>query len=416
MFNRDTWQEIWMTIKQHKLRTFLTVLGVFWGVFMLIFMLGMGSGLENAVFRDFGNRATNIMYVWSSSTSLPYQGYQPGRFPRLNFDDLEAIKQQVKGVGFIAPRTRLDAKVVHGETAETYEIRGELSQMIKVEALKVYHGRYISDLDNDESRKVAVLGTRTAEVLFGRNVGEAIGQYVTINGAEFLVVGIFGPRVIKPWTEDDQEAVVIPLTTMHRTFGMDGRVHYFAVSAQEGYRIAQIEPQVRSLLKARHHVAPNDPRGIGGFNLEAEFQQVRGLFDGISAFLWIVGIGTLLAGIVGVSNIMLIVVKERTKEIGIRKAIGATPASIISSILTESIFITAVSGYLGLLAGVLVIGGINLLMERASVDSQMFYNPEVNLGIAIGAMILLTIAGTVAGLIPAMMAARVNPVVALKDE
>ena len=203
---------------------------------------------------------------------------------------------------------------------------------------------------------------------------------------------------------------------MHRTFGMDGRVHYFAVSAQEGYRIAQIEPQVRSLLKARHHVAPNDPRGIGGFNLEAEFQQVRGLFDGISAFLWIVGIGTLLAGIVGVSNIMLIVVKERTKEIGIRKAIGATPASIISSILTESIFITAVSGYLGLLAGVLVIGGINLLMEQASVDSQMFYNPEVNLGIAIGAMVLLTIAGTVAGLIPAMMAARVNPVVALKDE
>ena len=405
-----------MTIKQHKLRTFLTVLGVFWGVFMLIFMLGMGSGLENAVFRDFGNRATNIMYVWSSSTSLPYQGYQPGRYPRLNFDDLEAIKQQVKGVGFIAPRTRQDAKVVHGETAETYEIRGELSQMIKVEALKVYHGRYISDLDNEESRKVAVLGTRTAEVFFGKDIEKAIGEYVTINGAEFLVVGIFGPEVIKPWTEDDQEAVVIPLTTMHRTFGLDGRVHYFAVSAKEGYRISQIEPQVRSLLKARHHVAPDDPRGISGFNLDAQFRKIRGLFDGISAFLWIVGIGTLLAGIVGVSNIMLIVVKERTKEIGIRKAIGATPASIISSILTESIFITAVSGYLGLLAGVLVIGGINFLMEQSGVESQMFYNPEVNLGIAVGAMILLTIAGTVAGLIPAILAARVNPVIALKDE
>ena len=405
-----------MTIKQHKLRTFLTVLGVFWGVFMLIFMLGMGSGLENAVFRDFGNRATNIMYVWSSSTSLPYQGYQPGRYPRLNFDDLEAIKQQVKGVGFIAPRTRQDAKVVHGETAETYEIRGELSQMIKVEALKVYHGRYISDLDNEESRKVAVLGTRTAEVFFGKDIEKAIGEYVTINGAEFLVVGIFGPEVIKPWTEDDQEAVVIPLTTMHRTFGLDGRVHYFAVSAKEGYRISQIEPQVRSLLKARHHVAPDDPRGISGFNLDAQFRKIRGLFDGISAFLWIVGIGTLLAGIVGVSNIMLIVVKERTKEIGIRKAIGATPASIISSILTESIFITAVSGYLGLLAGVLVIGGINFLMEQSGVESQMFYNPEVNLGIAVGAMILLTIAGTGAGLIPAILAARVNPVIALKDE
>lgn len=416
MFNRDTWQEIWMTVKQHKLRTTLTVLGVFWGVFMLIFMLGMGSGLENAVFRDFGNRATNVMYVWTQPTSLPYQGYQPGRRPRLNFDDLEAITQQVEGVDYVAPRTTFEAKVVHGENAETYEIRGEFSQMIKVEALKVYFGRYISDEDNQESRKVAVLGVRTAEVLFGKEVEKSVGQYVTINGAEFLVVGIFGPEILKPWNEEDQETVVIPLRTMHRTFGMDGRVHFLAVSAKPEYLIADIENQVRGILKARHHVAPDDPRGIGGFNLDERFRKVKGLFSGISAFLWIVGLGTLLAGIVGVSNIMLIVVKERTKEIGIRKAIGAAPLDIIKSILTEAVFITAASGYLGLLAGVFVIGGINLMMEKSQMESEMFYNPEVNLGVAIGAMLMLIIAGSIAGLIPALMASRVNPVVALKDE
>lgn len=416
MFNRDTWQEIWMTIRQHKLRTFLTVLGVFWGVFMLIFMLGMGSGLENAVFRDFGNRATNVMYVWSEPTSLPYQGYQPGRRPRLNFEDLEAILQQVNGVDYVAPRTTFQAKIVHGENAETYEVRGELSQMIKVEALKVFYGRYLNDEDNQQLRKVTVLGVRTAEVLFGKEVEKSLGQYVTINGAEFLVVGIFGPEVLKPWTEDDQEAVVIPLSTMHRTFGMDGRVHFFAVSAKPEYRITDIEGQVRSILKARHHVDPKDPRGIGGFNLDERFRQVRGLFNGISAFLWIVGLGTLLAGIVGVSNIMLIVVKERTKEIGIRKAIGATPLDIIKSILTEAVFITATSGYLGLLAGVTVIGGLNMMMEKGNMESEMFYNPEVNLSVALGAMIILILAGTIAGFIPAVLAARVNPVIALKDE
>ncbi len=229
-------------------------------------------------------------------------------------------------------------------------------------------------------------------------------------------MGIFGPIRIKPWTESDLEAVVIPLTTMQRTFGIGDRIDYFVCSAYPDIRIGEVEQRVKDLLRERHYIAPDDPQGIGGFNLDEEFHSVRTLFNGINAFLWFVGIGTLLAGIVGVSNIMLIVVKERTKEIGIRKALGATPASIIKMILMESVFITSFSGYLGLIAGTAVIGTINYIMVANNLEPDNFYNPQVNMTIGLGAVILLIVAGAIAGFIPALQAARVNPVVALKDE
>lgn len=417
MFDRDTWQEIFDSLRKHKLRTALTALGVFWGIFMLIFMLGMGSGMQNAVFSNFGSQAKNVMYVWTNGTSLPYQGFQPGRTPRLNMDDVEYLLENVEGVDYIAPRTSVPGTITKRDIAESYEIRGELPEMVLVEGYRIYKGRYIQPSDVKESRKVIVLGKRVAEVLFGPGKWQnAIGQYVTANGVEFRVVGIFGPELIKPWNESSLETVVIPLTTMHRAFGTGGLIHFFAVSAKEGYKVSDIEGEVNTILKSRHHVSPEDPRGIGGFNLEAQFDKINGLFTGIGVFLWLVGIGTLLAGIVGVSNIMIITVKERTKEIGIRKALGATPGKIIRSILTESVFITLVSGYFGLLAGVLVIGGLDAVMEAAQIEVEMFYNPEVRLLVAVGSLIILVIAGTLAGLIPATMAARVNPVLALKDE
>ncbi|HLT93710.1 MAG TPA: ABC transporter permease [Membranihabitans sp.] len=417
MFDRDTWQEIFESIRKHKLRTALTALGVFWGIFMLIFMLGMGSGLQNAIFSNFGSQAKNVMYVWTNATSLPYQGFQPGRVPRLNMDDVDYLLSNVEGIDYIAPRTSISGTITKAEIAETYEIRGELPDMVSVEGYRIYRGRYIQPSDVEESRKVIVLGKRVAEVLFGSGKWEeAIGQYVTANGVEFLVVGIFGPDLIKPWNESALETVVIPLTTMHKAFGTGGLIHFFAASARQGYKVSDIETEVKTILQGRHHVAPNDPRGIGGFNLEEQFDRINGLFAGIGIFLWLVGIGTLLAGVVGVSNIMIITVKERTKEIGVRKALGATPRMIIRSILTESVFITLISGYFGLLAGVLVIGGLDAIMEAADIQAQMFYNPEVGLWVALGALIVLVIAGTLAGLIPAMMAARVNPVIALKDE
>lgn len=415
MMDRDTWQEILATMRKHKLRTALTALGVFWGIFMLVFVLGMGKGLENGVFRDFGERAKNIMFVWTEPTTLPYQGFQPGRRIELKLDDIEAIKENIDEVEYVAPRLSLGNQLVsHGEQQDNYGIRGELGEMIYVEALVVHEGRYINQRDVAEARKVAVIGKRVKEVLFGDKA--AIGEYVRVRGIEFRVIGVFGPMQVKPWTEDDLEAVVIPLTTMHRTFGTGPRIDYFVCSAAPQVRVSELEPLVQGLLKQRHKIAPEDPRGIGGFNLEAEFLSVVTLFTGIRFFLWFVGIGTLLAGIVGVSNIMLIVVKERTKEIGVRKALGATPGSIIRMVLTESVFITSISGYLGLIVGTLVIGTINYVMVANQLEPDNFYNPQVNLGVGLGAMILLVLAGAAAGLIPAIQAANVNPVEALKDE
>lgn len=415
MFDRDIWQEIFASIKKHKLRTGLTALGVFWGIFMLVFVVGMGKGLENGVFRDFGNQAKNIMYVQARPTTLPYQGFQPGRRPILKLDDIQAIKNGVAQVESVAPRLSIyNANVTRGQNSETREIRGEFGDMLQVEALKLYSGRYINDNDVAQYRKVVVLGDRTRELLFEEE--EAIGQAIQIRGVEFTVVGSFGPEQIKPWTESDLEAVVIPLTTMHRTFGTGEVVDYFICSAAPKVRVSEIEPIVLNLMKERHHVSPKDPRGITGFNLEEEFQSIVNLFNGISFFLWFVGIGTLLAGIVGVSNIMLIIVKERTREIGLRKALGATPNSIITMILIESVFITAFSGYLGLIVGTGLIGGIDYLMLVNDIQTENFYHPEIQSSVGLGAVIILILAGTLAGLIPALQAAKVNPVNALKDE
>jgi len=415
LFDRDTWQEILSTIRKHKLRTGLTALGVFWGIFMLVFILGMGKGLENGAIKGFGERAKNVMYVWPQPTTKPYQGFQAGRSPQFRLEDIIAIKQNVPEVAYIAPRHSIsDASVYYKDMGETRVIRGETANMIKIEALQLHRGRYVNKRDVEEVRKVAVLGKRTAEVLFDQI--DPIGKYVRIKGVEFRVVGVFGPQEVKPWTESDLEAVVIPLTTMYRAFGTGEKVDYFVCSAAQDVMVSQIEPRVQALLKRRHHIHPDDPRGIGGFNLEEQFQSVMNLFKGIKAFLWFVGIGTLLAGIVGVGNIMLITVKERTREIGIRKAMGAPPGSIVQMVLSESVLITATSGYLGLVAGTFIIWLTSYTMRVNGIEVSNFYHPQVNLTVGLSALILLVLSGLGAGLIPARHAARIKPVEALRNE
>ncbi len=286
--------------------------------------------------------------------------------------------------------------------------------MIQVEALKLYSGRYINPTDIAGERKVAVIGDRIRQELFGTE--DPIGRYVSLRGVEFLVVGVFGPIEVKPWNQEDLESVVVPLTTMYKTFGTPRQVDYFIVTAYPDVDIRHLEPQVKDFLRGRHHVAPEDPRGIGGFNLADEFEQFRNLFFGINGFLWFVGIGTLLAGVVSVGNIMLITVKERTREIGIRKALGATPASIVSMIMAESVLITFASGYLGLLLGTGLIWGIDALMTANGETVENFHHPEVYLGVGLSALVILILSGLIAGLVPATLAARVNPVNALRNE
>ena len=415
IFDQDKWQEIFATIRKNKLRSALTALGVFWGIFMLVFLLGMGKGLENGVYKDFGSRAKNIMYVWSWRTTLPYNGYPAGRVVPLELSDLDVLKSRVEELDEIAPRNEIGPFAIdYNGNNEQYNVRGEFTAMPKIEALKIFEGRYINQADVDQGRKVAVLGKSVKDVLFGDE--DAIGAHVSIKGVDFKVVGIFGPEQIKEWTRSDMESVVIPLTTMNRAFGTANRIDYMVCSAKPGINVADMEPKIRSVLKELNDIHPEDPQGIGGFNLEEEYQQVQALFLGIKIFLWFVGIGTLLAGIIGVSNIMLIIVKERTKEIGIRKALGATPRSIVGMILTESVFITSLSGYLGILCGTFLIGGLSHLLISNNVETQNFYNPEVNLYVTVVALIVLVISGTLAGYIPALQASKVNPVIALKDE
>lgn len=414
-FDRDKWQEIYGTIRKNKLRTILTALGVFWGIFMLVFLLGMGKGLENGVFRDIGSQATNVMYVWTQRTTIPHDGFPAGRRIRMNLDDMDAIKTEIPEVENVAPRSHIGTQpLTYKDTQESFEVRGEQTQMAKVQALVVREGRYLNERDLTDRRKVVAIGDQVKKVLFQDE--DPVNKHIRIRGIDFKVIGVFGPEQLKPWNTDDTEAVVIPLTTAAQAFGTRGEIDYFACLAKPQYKVSEMEEKVKKLLKSRHSIHPDDPEGIGGFNLQEMFENIQSLFLGIKLFLWFVGIGTLIAGIVGVSNIMLIIVKERTKEIGIRKALGATPGSIISLIITESIFITAISGYLGLALGTLIIGGLNAVMVANNVDVQNFYNPEVNLGVGVFAMVVLVVAGAIAGLVPAIQASRVNPVTALKDE
>lgn len=416
MFDKDKWQEIFSTIRKNKLRTFLTALGVFWGIFMLVFILGMGNGLETGVFRNFGSGAKNIMFVWTYKTSMPYKGLAPGRFIRFDLDDKKSIEDNISGVGGVAPRVYLGNRTIsYSDQNATYECMGDYPLSKQIEGLVMDEGRYLNDNDIEDRRKVAVIGRTVKKELFGDT--SAVGKHIRVAGIDFQVVGVFATPDVKEWNLEQMEVVTVPLTTTYAAFGIrDGRVNQFVVASEKGVPVSQIEEKVRSHLKERHKIDPEDKQAIRGFNLEQEFKNVQNLFLGIKFLLWFVGIGTLFAGIIGVSNIMMITVKERTKEIGIRKAMGATPGSIISMILTESVFITSIAGYLGLMAGTILIFAVNYAMISFGIENQNFYDPKVNLTIAASALLFLIIAGTLAGLIPAFQAAKVNPVIALKDE
>lgn len=415
MWDKDTWQEIWGTIRKNKLRTGLTALGIFWGVFMLVFLLGLGNGLETGVLRNFGSGVNNVMYVWAWKTSKPYKGMKAGRRLRLDLDDLYAVRGMTQTGDVIGIVSQEDRTLSHRGMSKKCEVRGEFPESFRISGYLLKEGRYINQNDIDQARKVVTLGERLAEEVFGD--AAATGKHVTISGIDFLVVGVFTRLDVKEWNLNEIEAAVIPITTIYKTLGIPNRLIYnLMVTPAAGVLVSDIEDDVRLLLRARHGVAPDDDAAIGGFNLEQEFMQVKSLFFGIKGLLWFVGIGTLIAGIVGVSNIMLITVKERTKEIGIRKALGATPGSIVSMILTESVAITAFAGYLGLLLATMLIAGVNYIMLSQGIENQNFADPKVNLTIAMSALAFLTVAGALAGLIPALQAARVNPVTALKDE
>jgi len=418
MFDTDRWQEIFSSLSKNKLRTFLTAFGVFWGIFMLIIMLASGNGLENGVIQSFGGTATNSVFIWTQRTSMPYAGLPKGRRFNMRNEDMVAIKAEVNGLEHLVPRNQLRGyrggnNVSYKTTSGTFSVMGDYPQVSAINPMKIIQGRFLNQKDIEEKRKVAVIGTYVKDLLFGDE--DPINKNVMINGVYFKVIGVWKTRKTGGDAERDTQTLFIPFTTFQKAFNYGNIVGWIAATAKPKSSAIEVEDQIVSLLKSRHKVAPEDDRAFGSFNAEEEFARMNGLFNGIATLIWIVGTGTLIAGIIGVSNIMLIVVRERTKEIGIRRAIGATPRSITSQIILESIVLTSLAGYFGLVLGVLVTELISNAIGQGGGDS-MFTNPTIDLRIALTALSILVVAGALAGLIPAKKAIKIKPIDALRTE
>lgn len=418
LFDRDHWQEILEALAKNKLRTLLTAFGVFWGIFLLVVLLGAGNGIQNGVLRQFGGVATNSFFVWGGSTSRPWAGLKAGRWVMFDNDDTAAIRREVPEVGILAPRaSRGMPNVVRGTKLNTFRVLGDEPAIFGIESLRIVRGRFLNELDLAEARKVAVIGSRPREVLFEPGE-EPIGEAIEIGGVSFKVIGVFESRQLGGSAEWQQQTIYVPLSTYQQAFNYRDRVGYYAATAAPGVSAAAAQEKVAALLRKRHRVAPDDRRAVGGYDIEEEFRKVQGLFTGIHALMWLVGLGTLAAGAIGVSNIMLIVVRERTPEIGIRRAVGAVPVWVMAQIVVEAVILTALAGLLGLAAGIGVVELVAALLPAAGTGGgpQMFQNPGVEPGDALRALTVLVAAGALAGVAPAQRAIAVPPVVALRSE
>ncbi|HKK58802.1 MAG TPA: ABC transporter permease [Salinivirga sp.] len=410
MFDIDKWQEIFSTIRKNKLRTFLTAFSVAWGIFMLIILLGAGKGLQNAAMHNFKSDAVNSLWVYTGKTSKAHEGYQPGRnirFTNKDFNETNRLNKEV----IQSSSARLSVwstDIQYGDELVGHRVYGVHPGTEELEQLTFEQGRFINKLDMKHFKKVVSISYKTRDALFKKNE-DPIGKYIRLGDMPFKIIGVF-----KDQSERDNERVYVPIATAQKAFGEGNRIHNLAFTSEK-ISIEQsvaLEKDLRKQFAKRHHFDPEDDRAMYVNNNIENAKEIRSVFTGISLFVWLIGIGTIIAGIVGVSNIMLIVVKERTKEIGVRKAIGATPWSVINLVLLESITITTLAGYFGLVLGV----GILELLSANMPNSDFFRNPEADFSVAVSATILLIVSGAIAGLIPARKAAKIKPIVALRDE
>lgn len=415
MFDYDKWQEIIGTIKKNKLRTVLTMLGIFWGIFMIIILLGAGNSFQDGVSKDFGNWATNSGFIWGRKTTVSHNGFKPGRYVNFDNSDTRMLLSRVREIKHLAPRNQLgdfrgSNNVIRNNKAGAFTVNGDYPDFNKIQIQEVAKGRFINEKDIKEYRKVAVIGLNVQNVLFEEDE-DPIGQYITIKKVNFMVVGLIKP--IKSDEENqDQNSIHVPFTTFQRAFNYGDKVGWYAYSVKDSYKASEIEAKILTFVKDKNNVSPLDEDAVGHFNLQEEFDEINGLFAGLKYFTWFVGLSTLFAGIIGVSNIMLIIVKERTKEIGIRKSLGATPYSIISLIIQESVFLTMIGGYFALVFALFLLEMVGKIIP----EDVVFAPPSVSLGVAFGALGLLIAGGAIAGILPAKKAASISPVEAIRNE
>jgi len=410
----DGLQEILFTLRQNKLRTLLTAFGVFWGIFMLVLLLGAGRGMQNGVYDDFGSDVLDFIIVWSGTTSTAYRGMGPGRQVRLDLADIQAISQQISGIRIIsAERNAGNGTITYQDKNSNAQIGGIPDEYFRLkEDIPFNFGRKPNPLDVEEIRKVVVIGTSVADRLFP-NGEEPVGKDIRVKDVVMKVTGVFYDKGNRG---QNSERVMMPLSTFQKLYGEGNLVNTIWLRPQKGVDGFELEKKVLELVKRRHDVASEDIRGISSFNMAEPMKRVTGLFIGINVFIWFVGLGTLTAGIVGISNIMIITVKERTKEIGIRKALGATPFKIVSTLLLESTLVTGFAGYLGLVVGVGLLELVAFALRSTGAKLPYFLNPSVDFQLAITALLLLVGVGILAGLMPALRAAKITPTEAMRAE
>jgi putative ABC transport system permease protein len=412
----DAWHEVWATLRTNKLRAFLTALGVFWGVFMLILMLGIGNGLERGVIRNLSGLTNYSVYVWPQRTTLSFKGLKPGRYVRFNDADIARVAR-AEGVEHVAQRLQLGSwrgpqDVSYGSKKATFSVMGDSPEFAFVEPLVLGAGRFINPRDMAEERKVVAIGEEVRKTLFGTT--DPIGKYLQIKRVYFQVVGVVG--TLKSGDDGDHisSSVYVPFSTFQTAFNQKDKVGWFALTAKQSQAASWVESNVRRSIMKGHRIHPDDTEALGSYNAAQKFEQLQGLFRGIRKFVWFVGTLTLLSGMLGVSNILLIIVKERTKEIGVRKALGASPRSIVALVVAEGLLLTTLSGYAGVVAGVFGLEATGRALSH--VPNAPLSQPEISLQVALTAVLILIVAGVVAGIVPARHAARVHPVEALRAE
>jgi len=420
LFKKDTWQEIYHSLRNNKLRTFLTMIGVGWGMFLYVILLGASNGVANGFNKAFSGFATNSIFMWAQSTDIPYDGFPKGRIMSLHIGDIASIKNKIPEVKEISPRNSKGGQfgaainITRNGKNGSYSIYGDYPIGDEISKKDLSFGRYINDADINGNKNVAVIGNEVYEAFFDAKKHEnPIGKAITIQGIYFTVIGVFKVATNGPRMESD-DSIFIPFTTFNKMFNNGDVADMFAIVGKDNANLDNVESQIKNVLKEKYHVSPEDENAFGSFNIAKEFKKLTGFLTGMQFLTIAVGSLTIIAGIIAISNILLITVKERTKEIGIRRALGAKPAEVRNQILLESVVITLLSGFIGFILGILLLMVLN--NATANSDSFPFYNPTVNYSNVLGAMAIMIILGLIIGMIPAQRAVRIRPIEALRTE
>ena len=411
----DTFREILDSLLRNRSRSILTGFGVFWGVFMLMLLSGGGQGLKQLLTNELDGVAQNTGFLFANQTSKPFKGFKKGRVWNMNYDDADRLKNLVPELETVTPTVALWGKsVMRGDVVSSSSVvKGARADYTHIETPRMKYGRFLSETDNAQERKVCVIGKKVYEEMFPEG-GDPCGQRISIDGSYYSVIGV-------NWRDNDgvningraSETVYIPLNQARKAYNLGNTIHLICFTAREGVSVSDVTPRVREVISRAHLLDPTDEQALFVFNTQLIFGIVDNLFKGVNFIIWLIGLGTLLAGIVGVSNIMMVSVRERTTEIGIRRAIGATPTQVLGQIIAESIVLTLVAGMSAIVLSVLILAAVELGMTEDGILKAAF---QVPFSIAMLAASLLAVLGVVAGLMPALRAMRIKPVDAMRDE